>query len=256
MPFNKKLMWKREKLDTRDYIFPKQSANKLPGSIDLRSFAMPVEDQGNLGSCTGHAIAESIEILNKKNGKNTEISRLFIYYQERVYMNTINTDSGAYIRDGIKSVYHIGAPLESFWPYNIPKWNVKPSSAAYDDAAKRKVTLYQKCADFTAVKSALAAGFPVMVGYDVYSSFVSYKVSATGIMPYPNTKVEALLGGHAVSLVGYNDNFNNTRNGYFIAKNSWGPKWGDKGYFYMPYSVIQNTRMSSDFWAITKVNNP
>ena len=75
-------------------------------------------------------------------------------------------------------------------------------------------------------------------------------------MPYPNTKVEALLGGHAVCLVGYDDNFKNTRNGYFIAKNSWGPTWGDKGYFYMPYAVIQNTRMSSDFWAITKVNNP
>jgi C1A family cysteine protease len=55
---------------------------------------------------------------------------------------------------------------------------------------------------------------------------------------------------HAVLLVGYNKN-NNT----FIARNSWGKYWGDRGYFYMPFQVIQNTSMSSDFWVIKSISN-
>ena len=70
-------------------------------------------------------------------------------------------------------------------------------------------------------------------------------------MPYPDTKKESLLGGHAVLLVGYNK-----QQSRYIARNSWGPYWGDKGYFYMPFDVIKNTQMSSDFWIIKTVNNP
>lgn len=257
MPVNRNFTWKKDNADRRDYLFMKNTALKLPTSVDLRNNATPVEDQGNLGSCTGQAIAESIELVNKKNGKATEISRLFIYYQERVYENSIHVDAGAYIRDGIKVVYNYGAPLESLWPYDESKWDTQPSQAAYTDAAKRKVKLYQKCVDFLAVKSAIASGFPVVVGFSVYSSFLSYKVTSTGVMSYPNTRKESWLGGHAVCLVGYNDNYGGIKNnGYFIAKNSWGTSWGDKGYFYMPYAVIQNTSMSGDFWSITSVNNP
>ena len=253
----KEFTWKREQGDRRDYFFTVNRATKLPTSIDLRANATPVEDQGGLGSCTGNAIAESIELVNKKAGKMTEISRLFIYYQERVYENTVHEDAGAYIRDGIKVTYTYGAPLETLWPYDESKWDTQPSPAAYADAANRKVTKYQKCVDFNAVKNALATGFPVVVGFDVYSSFESYSVALTGMMPYPNVRREQLLGGHAVAIVGYNDNFNGVKgNGRFIVKNSWGSNWGDHGYFYMPYQVIQNKTMSDDFWAITKVNNP
>ena len=72
-------------------------------------------------------------------------------------------------------------------------------------------------------------------------------------MPYPNTAREQYLGGHAVCLVGYNDNL---AGGRFIARNSWGTSWAASGYFYMPYAVIQNTSMSSDFWTLSSVNNP
>jgi C1A family cysteine protease len=91
----------------------------------------------------------------------------------------------------------------------------------------------------------------VVIGFDVYESFESDVVARTGMMPYPNTATEELLGGHAVCLVGYNDTTQR-----FIARNSWGTSWGDQGYFYMPYQVIQNTTMSSDFWTISSVTNP
>jgi C1A family cysteine protease len=190
-------------------------------------------------------------LIDRKNNKRLDVSRLFIYYEERVLEGTLYYDAGAYIRDGIKVVYKKGAPLESLWPYNIRKWSTKPSQAVYTDAAKRQVTGYQRCANFTAVKNALAAGNPVVIGFDVYESFESADVARTGMMPYPNVNTEQLLGGHAVALVGYNDNTQR-----FIARNSWGTSWGDHGYFYMPYQVIQDTSMSDDFWLISSVKNP
>lgn len=49
-------------------------------------------------------------------------------------------------------------------------------------------------------------------------------------------------GGHAVLLVGWDDNFDKNKfntpppkNGAFIVRNSWGSNWGDKGFFYVSY---------------------
>jgi hypothetical protein len=247
--------WRADKPDARDHLWQMQPLSVMPTSVDLRSYAQPVESQGQLGSCTGNAIAEAIEIVDKKNNKNLEISRLFIYYQERLLEGTVNQDSGAYIRDGIKACYLYGAPVENLWPYDTTKFRVRPSNAAYIDAAKRKVTGYQRCTDFAAIKNALATGNPVVVGFLVYDSF--YNIGNNGLMSYPNVGTETLLGGHAVCVVGYNDNYGGTTgNGRFICKNSWGSAWGNNGYFYMPYQVIQNTAMSSDFWVINGVRNP
>jgi len=241
--------WQPDKLDTRDYrytVTQKVSSNV----VDLRSYCSPIENQGSLGSCTGQAIAGAIELLNKRNRKPTDVSRLFIYYYERLLLGTVNYDSGAYIRDGIKATNHYGASLESYWPYDIRKFKQEPISEAKTDALKRKVTRYERVLDFNGCIDALSNGYPVIMGFRVYDSFMSKNVAKTGIMPYPNTKREKLLGGHAVLLVGYNK----TKK-VFIARNSWGTNWGDKGYFYMPFDIVK-PNMSSDYWIIKSVNNP
>ena len=253
-----KYHWSRDPFDIRDKAY-KAAPITLPASVDLRQYCSAIEDQGNLGSCTGNAIAGAIELIDRKNSKSLEISRLFIYYQERLLEGTIYYDAGAYIRDGIKACYTYGAPLESLWPYNLNKWATRPTTAAYNDAKTRKVTGYAKCSNFTTVKTGLANGTPVIIGFDVYDSFegawgdIPHGQAGSGMMPYPNTSTEELLGGHAVCIVGYDDNLNGGR---FIVRNSWGTSWGDNGYFYMPYQVIQNTSMSSDFWTISGVRNP
>jgi len=250
-----KYHWTRDKPDHRDHLFT-AVPQVAPVSVDLRTYASPIEDQGQLGSCTGNAIAGAIELIDKKAGKQLDVSRLFIYYEERVLEGSVNYDAGAYIRDGIKVCYTKGAPLETLWPYNVRKWASKPTTAAYTDALKRKVTGYQRCVNFAAVKNALALGNPVVIGFDVYESFEQgawQLANGSGLMPYPNVNSEQLLGGHAVCIVGYNDN---KAGGRFICRNSWGTSWADRGYFYMPYQVIQNTSMSNDFWVISAVKNP
>lgn len=245
-----KYHWTPDKKDSRDYLY-KSTAVRLAKLVDLRSQCSSIENQGPLGSCTGQAIAGAIELLNKRNKKPTDVSRLFIYYYERVILGTVNYDSGAYIRDGIKSVNRNGSPLESLWPYIISKFTVQPTMEAITDGAKRKVTLYERITDFKGCLDALTNGYPVTIGFQVFSSFESASVRRTGIMPYPNRKREKLLGGHAVLLVGYD-----SVKKVFIARNSWGSAWGDKGYFYMPFAVIEDRTMSSDFWVIKSVENP
>lgn len=245
-----KYHWTRDKVDSRDYRYP-VSTKSQSNIIDLRSYCTPIEDQGALGSCTGQAIAGAIELLNNKAKRHKDISRLFIYYYERLLMGTINIDSGAYIRDGIKVCYKNGAALESLWPYDIKKFKLRPDQRAITDASQRKVTRYERVTNHEGCLDALNNGYPVIIGFDVYSSFESLQVVQTGVMPYPNVRRERLLGGHAVLLVGYDKSRQ-----VYIVRNSWGANWGDCGYFYMPFRVIQDNTMSGDFWTIKSVNNP
>ena len=244
-----KYHWVKDKIDTRDHPYRLTGATQS-NIVDLRQYCSSIEDQGKLGSCTGNAIAGAIELLHKRQSRTLDISRLFIYYYERKFIGTVNYDSGAYIRDGIKACYTYGAPTENLWPYNISKFRMQPHKTAIVDALKRKVTSYQRALDFNQVMDSITSGYPVTIGFNVYSSFDSPTVAKTGIMPYPNVNKERLLGGHAVLLVGYNKD-----NNIFIARNSWGTRWGDNGYFYMPFEVIQNNRMSSDFWVIKSIAN-
>jgi C1A family cysteine protease len=245
-----KFIWKVDKIDTRDYKYA-ITQKVSPSLVDLRSYCSPIENQGSLSSCTGQAIAGAIELLNKRNGKPTDVSRLFIYYYERLLLGTVNYDSGAYIRDGIKATNHYGASLESLWPHDIRKFKQEPIIEAKNDALNRKVTRYERVTSFDGCIDALTNGYPVIMGFHVYTSFMSVSVAKTGVMPYPNTRREKLIGGHAVLLVGYDKHKK-----VFIARNSWGASWGDKGYFYMPFDVVTNTSMSGDYWIIKSVNNP
>ena len=256
LPNLPKYHWKPSTPDPRDIPYSLlNTTTPLPNVVDLRPYASPIDDQGSLGSCTGNACAGAIDLMDKKlYNRNTRVSRLFIYYYERYLEGTVNYDSGAYVRDAIRATYNYGAPLETLWPYNINAFRTRPSATAITDAAKRKVTRYMSVANHTACLNALANGYPVLIGFTVYDSFESgswYYQSGSGIMPYPNTTTESILGGHCVLLVGYDLTHN-----YYIVRNSWGTGWAKQGYFYMPFQVIQNQNMSSDFWAIQIANDP
>jgi C1A family cysteine protease len=209
----------------------------LPSMVNLRKFMPPIVDQGDLGSCTANSIAAALWYEECKQRGDTSVpilSRLFIYYNERALTNTIRQDSGASIRDSLKAIAKKGACPEEEWPYDIKKFTKKPKPGCFDYlplyGAKSYAAVRQ---DLVAVRSVLAQGHPVAIGFTVFSSLENEDVQKTGVIPFP-TRGDSMLGGHAVLLVGYNDAAQQ-----FMFRNSWGEGWGDEGYGYMPYWCIQ-----------------
>jgi C1A family cysteine protease len=222
----------------------------LPAKVSLREKMPPVFDQGQLGSCTANAIAGALEYEEARQGLKTHrLSRLFIYWNERNIEGTTDSDAGAAIRDGIKSVGKLGAPVETLWPYNPDHFTWKPSKASYAEAIKHEALTYARVAQAaTTLQTALASGYAVVFGFTVYESFESSAVAANGLVPMPS-KGEQVLGGHAVVLVGYD-----TTGGAISweVRNSWGPDWGDQGYAWFPQTYITSLTLASDFWNIKK----
>jgi C1A family cysteine protease len=244
--------WIPDLPDQRDHMFAAASAvqAKLPAKVDLRPKCPPVVDQGQLGSCTANAIgnAHRFDQMKQAAAKSFMPSRLFIYYNERAMEGTINSDSGAMIRDGIKSIAQLGVCDEADWPYVIAKFKSKPSAALYKKALAHQALSYRRLVQNTAqMKSCLASGFPFVFGFSVYESFESAAVAKTGVVPMPGA-AEKALGGHAVLCVGYDD-----ASQRFTVMNSWSDKWGKKGYFTIPYAYLADSGLASDFWTISTV---
>jgi C1A family cysteine protease len=246
--------WKPDLPDARDYLYsaPEAVLTELPTKVDLRRQCPPVYDQGQLGSCTGNAIGAAFQFDQKKQKLDDFMpSRLFIYFGEREIEGSIGSDSGAMIRDGLKVVAKLGVCSEDTWPYDIAKFTKRPPKKAYTEAAKHQALVYRRITNrLHQMQGCLAQGFPFVFGFTVYESFESEEVAKTGKVPLP-PRSEQVLGGHAVLAVGYNDAQQS-----FIVRNSWGPNWGMKGYFWMPYGYVTDPQLASDFWAIYTVEEP
>ena len=233
--------------DQRDFLYAalRPSGVRLPKTVDLRSGMSPVEDQGQLGSCTGNALAGALEFLELKNGQPlVDLSRLFIYYNERTIEHTVSSDSGAMLRDGIKTLVTQGVCPEKKWPYVMSAFAKKPAAACYAAAKKHTIQTYHRIVSLGEMRACLAEGYPFVFGFSVYESFESAAVAKTGVVKMPKSG-ERQLGGHAVCAVGYAD-----KDKRVLVRNSWGPAWGQKGYFTMPYDYVASRDLSDDFWTI------
>jgi len=251
--------WLRDRPDQRDIPYMsirfRSAIIELPKSVDLRPYCPPVFDQGELGSCTANAIVAAYEIDRIKRNWNLDplrqdsiesLSRLFVYYNERLIEGTTQSDAGAFIRDGIKTIARDGICTESCWPYDISKFTSRPDPECYVEGLKRQAIQYAAVgADYHSVCTALSDGYPVVFGFSVYSNFETEEVARTGIMPLPSDGAN-VLGGHAVVAVGYDMDLHQ-----LLVRNSWGSSWGIGGYFWMPFAALGT--ISSDFWVIRQV---
>ena len=248
----KRFGWLRDIPDQRDHLYaaPVAALVALPPSIDLRNQCPTVYDQGQLGSCTANGIGGAIQFDRMKQKLTPDFvpSRLFIYYNERVIEHTVNSDSGAMIRDGVKSVSKQGVCPETDWPYDITQFAKKPPTNCYKEALQYKAVQYQRLLqNVNQLKGCLASGYPFVFGFTVYDSFESQTVAQTGIVPMPGS-AEQVLGGHCVVAVGYDDSQQR-----FVIRNSWGTGWGMQGYCTMPYAYLTDANLASDFWTIRLV---
>ena len=241
--------WLPDIPDHRDHLYGavRKVPKALPAKVDLRPGCSKVENQGALGSCTANALAGALEFLMRKDRVPfVDISRLFIYYNERVIEHTVKTDAGAMIRDGIKTLAKQGTCSETSWPYDIARFAAKPTKRCYAEALDYQILSYARLATVDEMRACLADGFPFVFGFAVYEGFESQQTARTGVVEMPGAG-ERMLGGHAVVAVGYDDGVKQ-----FIVRNSWGPTWGQKGYFTMPYAYLADRNLCDDFWTIRR----
>lgn len=257
--------WVPDLPDARDHIYsaPRLGLVNPPPRVDLRAQMPAVYDQGKIGSCTANSIAAALEFdLLRQQLPDFMPSRLFIYYNERAIEGHVEYDSGAQIRDGIKSVASLGVCPETEWPYDDTPpatdggaWPAqaragqRPPENCYQDALQTRAVSYRRVLRvLEQLKGCLAEGFPFVFGFSVYESFESPAVAQSGDAPMPSAG-EQVLGGHAVLAVGYDDTTQR-----FLVRNSWGESWGQGGYFTLPYAYLTERGLASDFWTVRVVS--
>jgi C1A family cysteine protease len=234
----------------------------LPTSVDLRTWCSPIEDQGTLGSCTANAAVGLVEYFERRAfEKHIDASRLFLYKATRNMLHWTG-DTGAFLRTTMGALVLFGVPPEEYWPYVIADFDKEPPAFCYAFAQNYQTIKYVRLDPsatpkdelLNRIKMYLAAGFPSMFGFTVYSS-ISQAVG--GRIPYPCPE-EKVLGGHAVVTVGYDDKMmiQNTNcgvetTGALLIRNSWGARWGEGGYGWLPYEYVLK-ELAIDWWIILK----
>ena len=163
--------WKPDVGGVVDKAFgPRFRGVTIKESVDLRAKMPPVYDQGAIGSCVSQGVGVALDYAHVKSNPGMKFftpSRLFIYYQGRVAIGTVNQDSGCQIRDAIAATQKLGAPLESLWPYRESRFKIKPPAAAYSDALKHQIIQAYKAETLDDVKTALSLDLPVIFGVPV-----------------------------------------------------------------------------------------
>jgi hypothetical protein len=259
-----KLDYKFQISDKRDFIFSQDLSKQnevndntislettLPSKFNLYRAIYPEQinilDQGQIGSCVSNAFATNISYITKNNNN---LCRLLLYALCRIKDNTqLSIDSGTTVRSAGSSIYNYGTCPEIIYPYtqvNIGKYSVLPPLIAFQNSKLFNSYSYTFIQQGTNYLNNIKAVFntynvPIIFGFMVYDSFMTYTVSKTGIVPIPNTKTEKLRGGHCMNIIGYDDSKQ-----IFICANSWSILWGNKGFCYMPYQYILNTSLASD----------
>ena len=269
--------WRPELPDLRDYTFQtkevadilgplklsKVAVSTLPTSVDLRKWFPPIEDQGDLGSCTANAGVGVFEYFERRAfGEHIDASRLFLYKVTRNLMQE-RGDTGAYIRTTMGAMALFGVPPERYWPYDISKFDEEPSAFLFGFADNYKALKYVNLDPpgttptklLSNIKTNIAAGIPSIFGFTVYDSIS--QAGSTGKIPYPCSN-ESVQGGHAIIAVGYDDkmkiknsNCGAETTGALMIRNSWGELWGDEGYGWLPYDYVL-TGLADDWWTLIK----
>ena len=236
----------------------------LPSAVDLRPWFSPIENQGQLGSCTANAGVGVVEYFERRAfGKHIDASRLFLYKTTRDLMH-LTGDTGAYLRSTMGALALFGVPPEEFWPYNIANFDNEPPAFCYAFGQNYQAITYYRLDPpgtplpdvLQRIKTNLAAGLPSMFGFTVYSSYT--QAQTTGKFPFP-TPGESVAGGHAIVAVGYDDNLRikNTNpggqesTGALRIRNSWGTAWGEAGYGWLPYDYVTRG-LAQDSWSLLK----
>jgi C1A family cysteine protease len=215
-----------------------------------------VDDQGPFGSCTACAMRYAWRLWrNRLDPFRIPIapSRLFWYAMSRLDIGEkLSLDRGSTNAATARILRTKGMVPEASWPYTRENVVRKPlpvvehSALANRTSQPTALRFFQTAANtIQSMRQALAQGKAIVIAVLVYSSFMSASTVSSGKIPMPNTARERLLGGHAITLTGYDFG-----RAVFTFRNSWGTRVGMGGHFEIPFAYVANPRLAGDAWIV------
>lgn len=253
-PNGRRYGYHRDIPDSRDFGMRSMkivAPSSLPSSLGLESWCGPVKDQGSLGACTAFAGCGNREFLARKyESRSPVLSPLFLYYIERQIDGTIaQGDAGSTGRTDCRAMNRVGICEEVADVYDPASFQAVPSAGQIENATLYKAGAYHSIGNVEDMKSCLASGYCVLIGFAVYPSFEGQDMATNGLMPMP-AATETMLGGHETLAIGYDDSVvgPSKTTGAFYVRNSWGPSWGASGNFWMPYEFAADSNLLWDAW--------
>lgn len=238
----------------------------FPAKYDLREKGLvsSVKNQGNMATCTFFALCSALEssALMKGYGEYNLSERHLAYFTTHygdADNDAINKECAIYCED--KKWYEdhtaeapiatlmkgFGPALESTYPYSSIKGSVSAKKAT-DCAFRLKGCYFIPHDDKDAIKAAVQKyGAVVMNVYPYCWNLSRVCNQSSGAVYSSNTNSGS--GFHFLNIVGWDDNYSKRNflttppeDGAWIVKNSWGPRTGDKGYYYISYydAELQN----------------
>ena len=214
---------KPSKTDNRDFVY-KYAGNipDLPNVLDYRNLLTKVRNQKRQGSCFAFSVACMKEWQEYNNiGFSGYFSPQFFYNnRSNLYDNNNNNDDGMYARDVMKLLKNIGICEETQYPYGKIETKDKIDQKLYDNAYQYRIKAYARINDLNSLKKSLYLNGPCILVTPMYNH---------GVEMWNQEKGQTRIGGHAMTIVGYNDIG-------FIIRNSWGTSWGNRGYCIYKYT--------------------
>ena len=204
---------------------------------------IPVFDQGVIGSCVG--CSGKVVVSDLIDNANLDLSALWIYNRGKIYDGIPGESyAGTSITGACEALRKEGICLETLYPYSQTDDNIKPSDTATKDASDRIISEYYFITmdNINAIQTMLQTR-SLWISFNVMDSF--YNIGKDGVLDSSTYLSGKLVGGHAVSVVGWktiNDKL------YWKIQNSWGPAWGDNGYFYIASDFLPSISTSGLYY--------
>jgi len=219
--------------------------NQLPARISLEQYAPTRQHQGRQGSCVGWASAYAARTILHSRATGQDPNR--IAFSPAYLYNQIHLQGceGAYMLDAMKTMRQNGALPFNQFSYTDQSCSNYPSQGHIRQGQEFRIKGYNRLtqgasnykADVQAVKQNLSQGAPVVIGMMVGGTFMNRMFGRKLWEPSSGDYAMRGFGGHAMTVIGYDDNY---AGGSFQIMNSWGPEWGDRGLFWIPYRDFEH----------------
>lgn len=213
--------------------------------VDLRRFCAPVEQQATLPSCNACAVVSALEFQVIKAGKpHVDLSVLYVYWFARKLAGNEYNKVGLMCHHATAAVMAYGVCEDRHWPYKIDRWDKEPLERAQADSTRFDAIQYARLASSDEAKVSLSEGVPVLFGLDIPGAYYDAAAS-TGLLPNVGLFDHHPMDGHTMLVVGYDD-----AEKTWLAQNSWGGAWGERGYCRIPYDLAAKYTWNDELWAI------